>query len=80
MTGGRVPPLKNDSLSPGRVRSVSMLDRAFGLFILSYAGSREEADQDPNHCFERRLKREEFVIFCIAAQAAEMLFGPDIWK
>jgi len=44
--------------------------------LLGFSAHKHELHQQ---CFDQGLKREEFVIFCIEAQATEMVLGPDIW-
>jgi hypothetical protein len=43
--------------------------------LVGFSAHKHELYQQ---CFEQGLKREEFVVFCIEAQATEMLLGPDI--
>ncbi len=45
--------------------------------LLGFSAHKHELYQ---RCFDQGLKREEFVIFCIEAQATEMVLGPDTWE
>ena len=46
-----------------------------GDHLLGFAVRKLELYQQ---CFERGLKREDFVVFCIEVQETEMFLGPDI--
>ena len=45
--------------------------------LLGFAAQKHELYQQ---CFQQGLRRDEFFIFCIEAQATEMVLGPDTWE